>query len=522
MRMPTVMGHNFGMLPSVNIPRSQFDLSHANKFTFDAGLLVPFFIAPILPGDTFRVDPRIMIRLTTPLRPFMDNLYADVHWFFAPKRLLWNNFEKYMGAQDDPGDTTDYLVPVMGGGSPVGSNTLGDYLGIPPSIVLDSMGGVSALPFRMYNLTFNQWYRDENMVDSVVVDKDDGPDALSDYVLLSRGKRHDYFTSCLPFAQKGTAVSLPLGTVAPVRTDVAAGSPISVYRGGSSYVDMATSGAQLVPGTNATALASRFYADLSQATAASINQLRQAIAVQQLLERDARGGTRYTEIVRAHFGVISPDARLQRVEYLGGGTFPIVTNPVSQQSASPASPTINDGLGVLGGIGTGALTGGRAGFIKSFTEHGYVMGIVSVRADLTYQQGIQRDWFKRTRVEEFWPDLAGMGEQAVTQGEIFAGNVEADNDIVFGYNGRYDEYRFIPSRIGGLFRSDASGTLDVWHLSQDFGSAPSLDEDFISEDPPIDRVIAVPTQPHFYLDSWVSIKAARPLPLYGVPGLRRL
>ena len=522
--MRSVMAHQFSQIPRAEIQRSSFNRSHGYKTTFDSGYLVPFYVDEVLPGDTFNLKCTLFARLATPIVPFMDNMFMETFFFFVPNRLLWDNWQKFNGEQENPGDSTDFLIPTMTNSVPYEVGWLADYFGIPTGIANLE---VNALPFRAYNLIYNEWFRDENLQDSVPVPKGDGPDDIYDYKLLRRGKRHDYFTSALPWPQKGPGVEIPLGTSAPIHgisngsltnlvtsTATNVGS-YSLNEGANTYAFGSVGNSSVGKASLSNILVGQsdsIYADLTTATAYTINSLRQAFQVQRLYERDARGGTRYTEILRAHFGVVSPDARLQRPEYLGGSSSPININPVQQTSAT-------DSTSPQGNLAAFGLTSSKIhGFTKSFVEHGYIIGLVNVRADLTYQQGLHRLWSRQTRFDFYWPALAHLGEQTVLNKEIYAQGTAADDDV-FGYQERYAEYRYYPSLITGKFRSTYAQPLDMWHLSQKFDSLPTLSAQFIEDNPPVSRVIAVQDEPQFLLDTYFSLNCVRPMPVYSVPGL---
>lgn len=563
-----VRGHRFSDAPAMYMKRTKFDRSHVYKTTFNSGKLIPVFVDEVLPGDTTRMSVNYFARLATPIKPIMDNIYLDWFFFFVPNRLVWEHWQNFCFEQEDPDDSTDYVIPTVTAAANVDNNYVGslwDYFGLPINIT-NNLSGISALPFRGVYLIWNEWFRDENLQKSVKIQKGDaneildssrasdqpswvfssGTTIVSGHACPPRGKRHDYFTSALPWTQKGPGVSIGLAGTAtlvdpsPVSGyfvqqsnnslgaaqfsadggvhDVYTGNGTLSYQGGYSVSiaghsvngsGTATVAAQ--PGSSW--LSKDSYADLDSSSIFTINSLRTAFQMQKFYERLARGGSRYTEVLRSFFGVVSPDARLQRPEFLGSFTKMVNVNPIAQTSAT-------DDISPQGNLSAYGVTAAKFhGFTKSFVEHGYVFGFVCARADLTYQQGINKMWLRSTVYDFYWPTFAHLGEQAIELREIYAQGSEADT-TVFGYQERYAEYRYKPSQITGKFRSSVTGgNLDVWHLSQFFKNAPTLNEEFITENPPIERIIAVPSEPEFLLDIGFRYTTVRPMPMFGTPGL---
>lgn len=530
MRSTIPTGERFANIEKPRVPRSRFDLSFSHKTTFFDTKLFPVMIEEVLPGDTFDVKVAHVIRMLTPVTPLMDNMFVDFHFFFVPCRLVWENWERFQGAQDDPDSSTDFLIPTLAVGTTgsITEGSLGDYFGIPLVSARDATDVLNALPFRGYRLIWNQWYRDQDLQDSVTVDIGDGPDAyVQQNDLLPRAKAKDYFSSCRPEPQKGPDVLLPIGSTAPVESTGdpfqvvgAASGPqtTTVWRTGTTDLSL-NSGAgwanaeQLKFGDD-----TGLQTDLSAALGPSVNAMREAVAIQHLLERDARGGTRYVEALLNRFGVVSPDFRLQRTEYLGGGRSRVGVQTIAQTSASITGETPQ---GTLAGMATSTAAG--IGVVKSFVEHGYFYCLMSLVTDQTYQQGLRKMWTRQTRYDFYEPGLAHLGEQAVLSKEIYYlgdGTASADNDV-FGYNERWGEYRFKHSYVSAAMNSQASAPLDSWHLAYDFSARPELNAAFIPADPPISRVVAVDSPEQFVADLYFRFYATRPLPVRSTPGLER-
>lgn len=530
---------HFAMIPQANIRRSVFDRSHVYKTTFNEGQLIPYFVDEVIPGDTFTLNPVEFCRLATPVVPFMDNIYIESFFFFVPSRLVYDKWVNLCGEQENPEDSTDYLVPTVSLSGDM-TNKIPDYMGIACASGSFNNISVNCLPFRAYWLIWNEWFRDENLQKSVKVSKGETntvfepmgqstanpnyglPSGVSNWFdPAPRGKRYDYFCGALPWPQKGESVDLPLGGTAPVLGLGPSGlDRIHLFMqedGTKTYAqaDGSTTNYNVVArpkSSSTTNLYSNMVVDLSQATAATINSLRQAFMLQRYYEIDARGGTRYTEKLQAHFGVTNPDARLQRPEFLGSHSSMMNINPVTQTSSTDSTTP----QGNLAAFGLNAQR--YHAFTKSFSEFGYIIGLINVRADLTYQQGVNKMWLRSDVLDFYWPSFAHLGEQTIQNIEIYCQGND-DDKKVFGYQERYAEYRYKPSLITGQFRSTYKQPLDIWHLSQKFGTLPTLSDEFIQDHPPISRVVAVPSYPHFLLDVKFNLKCIRPMPMFGIPGM---
>lgn len=530
--------YSFAQLPRAEIPRSKFNLSFDRKMPFNSGYLVPFFIEDVIPGDTFDLNTAMVARLTTPIVPVMDNIHIDTFFFFVPNRLVWDNWEKFFAMKQSGDGSGEFLEPQVDLTEGCDFGSIYDYIGVPPGINIPMADCPSALPFRACNKIYNDWFRADALIEELETPMDDGPDDPALYFLQKRGKRHDYFTSSLISPQYGQSVTIPLGLNAPVigngmtlglegdnqQVGLVINSEADGYKlftgrvsaygtdAGSTSSSGTIGSADRTYGLTTDPAKSGVVADLSQAVAPTINTLRYAFALQRFAEALNRSGQRYTEILQGIFNVTSPDQRLQRAELLGGTSDFINVHQIAQTSAT-------DGTSPQGNLAAyGYMSSVKNGFTKSFVEHGWVIGFVNVWCDLTYQQGLRRQFSKRTVYDYMIPQFANIGEQAVKNKEIFLSEDEDQNNAPFGYQERYAEYRYHPSEICGVMRSTAPQSLDVWHLSQKFDNLPTLSKEFIEENPPLSRVLAVQDEPEIRLDVWFDFKAVRPLPLFSIPG----
>lgn len=545
--------NRFSLNPSVEIQRSKFERNSDVKFSFNVGDLVPFYVDEVLPGDTFSIDTSKIVRMQPLVAPIMDNLYLDTYWFFVPNRLVWDHWKEFCGenTQSKWIPSVEYTIPKIAGcvdssftdpdveSRSWKSGDIADYMGIPvcsDAITnLQQLIEVNALPFRGYALIWNEFFRDQNLQDPIPVPTGDGkvvverlgiPDEITSGVgILKACKYHDYFTSCLPSPQKGPDVALPLSGLAPVVTggdigkDIGSGTAVSFrYPNGTKAGFLKASNTNTVISTTSDSqnglVPNNLYAQLGASALGTINELRLAFQMQRIYEKDARGGTRYTEILKNHFGVTSPDSRLQRPEYLGGSRVPININQVVQTSSTSNTPQGNTAAySVTADV--------HSDFTKSFVEHGYIFGLCVARYDHTYQQGLERMWTRSDRFDFYWPSLANIGEQPVYKREIFANGSDQDKQV-FGYQEAWAEYRYKPNRVAGEMRSNVTNTLDVWHLADDYATAPSLSEGWIKEDSNnLNRCLAVNEKisNQLWADIFVKNTSVRPMPIYSIPGL---